>query len=267
MVCPKCKSNLEPDATFCSVCGERTDKIHRQNGGKMRKEYNTSVYIILDLFGGGFLFGINDFYAGYITVGLLRLLSTMTGLILAISTSSPYFLFFPGVSSLIGLIEIYGVFKKAYAHENGVLLIRPLDLIYDRKGTENLFRTKYGCELPIKTRKEFNTGVYIVLWLFLGGWAFATNDFYAGYIKFAVFRIALFVFGAILGSAAHLIFLEYVFIGVSILAGIIELLLVGEKKYSLENGNLALIRPLDLIYDRESTNALIIKKYGCGLTK
>lgn len=203
MICPNCQTNLNSDDKFCPVCGERIEGIIRQQDGKPRKEYNTTVYILLDLFGGGLLFGINDMYAGYIKAGLLRLLSTVIGFSLAITTSNLIFMFFPGVSALIGFIELFGAAEKAYAHENGVMFIRPLDLIYDRKGTEILVKLKYGYELPPKVRKEFNTSVYIVLWLFLGGWCFAVNDFYAGYVKAGLLRIALFILGAILGGATQ----------------------------------------------------------------
>lgn len=265
MICSKCKTNLEPGSAFCPVCGERTENSLQQKGNRVRKEYNTAAYILLDLFGGGLLFGINDFYAGYIKIGLIRFLSTVIGFALGLSTSNLMFLFFPGISCLVGFIELFGVMEKAYAHKNGAMFIRPLDLIYDRKGTENLVRIKYGCELPIKMRKKYNTAVYIILWLFLGGWSLATNDFYAGYIKAGIFRISLMILGAVLGAATKQIAVECVLIGISCIIGFIELFFIGEKQYMLKNGNLVLVRPLDLIYDRRGTEAALIATYGCGL--
>jgi len=35
----------------------------------------------------------------------------------------------------------------------------------------------------------------------------------------------------------------------------------------LENGNLVRVRPLDLIYDKKGTEAMLMEKYGCGLAK
>lgn len=141
-----------------------------------------------------------------------------------------------------------------------------MDVIYDREGTDNFLLINFGSSLPAKKRKEFNTGVYIALYFLLGGWVLAVCDFYAGYIKIAAVRIILFILGAIFGSTVHIAF-GYIFIIISCLIGALELLLVGEKKYTLENGSLVMVRTLDLIYDRKATEAVLIEKYGCGLAK
>lgn len=266
MICPKCHNNLEPGAKFCTICGERLDTVIQQGKVKPRKEYNTTAYILLDLFAGGLYLGINDFYAGYITAGLIRLLSSVIGFTLVMTTSNLFFFFFLGLSVLMGFIELFLVHDKAYATNRGTVFIRPLDMLYDRKGTELLLKTKYGYEFSPKVRKEFNTAVYIIIWFVFGG-VIPFNDFYAGYYKAASIRLAAVILGIILGAATNVDIIIIIFAGMSIVVGIIELVKVKEKQYTLANGNLVLVRPLDIMYEREATENMLIQKYGCGLAK
>lgn len=106
------------------------------------------------------------------------------------------------------------------------------------------------------------------MYFFLGGAFFGVNDFYAGYTKVGIFRIFLMLLMQISGIATErtgLAFVPYIFFVIAIVVGVAELLLVNPRKYVLANGNFAMIRPLDVIYDRRGTEAMLIQKYGCGL--
>lgn len=269
MTCPKCGKTIEAGAAFCTGCGERMEAVTKPEGTRVRKQYKTSVYIILDLFAYGLIFGVNDFYAGFYKMGLFRLISSLAGFVLGMATSSLALFFLPGISILIGFIELFGALGKAQMLENGqVVFIKPIDIIYDREGTDNYLKSQYGCGLRIKPRKEYSTEIYVLLYFLLGGGFFAVNDFYAGYIKVGIFRVSLILLIQISGIAtsnSSLAFIPLVILGFAILVGVAELLLVSPRKYMLENGNLAKIRPLDVIYDRMGTEVMLRMKYGCGL--
>lgn len=264
MVCPKCGNMVEDGAPFCASCGERVDNTIIPKDVRVRKQYKTSIYVILDLLAYGFLFGTNDFYAGFYKMGLFRLISTIVGFVLA-GTVNLWFFFLPAISLIIGLFELYEVFDKAHMLENGkVAFVKPLDEIYDWEGTNNYLKLNYGCGLPEKKRKEYSTSVYVVLYFFAGGFCFGTNDFYAGYIKVGIFR-AFLILSAYIMACAQLPVISNIISVIVLVIGVAELLFVNPRKYVLQNGNFALVRPLDIIFDKRGTEAMLNEKYGCGL--
>lgn len=265
MVCPKCGAALEQGAAFCTACGERTEEVFAPKGVKMRKQYKSSVYILLDFLAYGFLLGTNDFYAGFYKMGLFRLICSVVGFTLGLMTSNLYFVILPGVSALIGFLEVYGAVGKEYMLKDGrKIFLNAVDVIYDPIGTDNYLKMQFGCGLVVKERKEYSTSVFLILYFLLGGFAFGTNDFYAGYTRVGIFRVVS-MFLAIIMEAAKLPAMTYVFVGITLLVGVAELFFLNPKKYVLENGNLAMIRPLDIIYDRKGTEEAVRREYGCGL--
>lgn len=119
MVCPKCGTGIEQGATFCTNCGERLEQTVNLQNKRIRKQYKTAIYVILDIAVDAFIWGINDLYAGFYKIGLYRLISSVLGFVLGLSTSNLAFLFFPGLSALIGLLELFGVVGKQYTLEDG----------------------------------------------------------------------------------------------------------------------------------------------------
>ncbi len=153
MNCPKCRTEFT--GTFCPNCGTRVENAKNQKI-RLRKNYNGTVYVILSILIDGFLLGIADFYAGYIKMGLVKCGLTIIGITLLIVTGSFVFGAFACVSVLISVFEMLNVVKKGYVLENGegVALVRPLDLIYDRVGTDNMLISRFGQTIrrPGKTR-------------------------------------------------------------------------------------------------------------------
>lgn len=155
MVCGKCGAQMEANEQFCPVCGERTDTQREKSGVKPRRQYNTVLYVILSIWLGGCFFGINDLYAGFIKMGIARILGPVIGLVLLIlgGQSQMYAIMGIGlglnvISFFIGIWELFMMPKMAYMLENGqVVMIRQLDMKLDRKGVEQYLINTYGCGL------------------------------------------------------------------------------------------------------------------------
>lgn len=143
MICPKCRTKFT--GTLCPNCGTRVEDAKNQKV-RLRKNYNGTVYVILSIFLDGFMLGIADFYAGYIKMGFVKCGLTLIGILLLIVTGSFFFGALACVSVLISVFEMLNVVKKGYVLEDGegVALVRPLDLIYDRVGTDNMLISRFG---------------------------------------------------------------------------------------------------------------------------
>ena len=154
MLCKKCGTELLPNAEFCLNCGERMEAHFADDGIKPRKEYSTGVYFVLSWFLGALMLGFNDFYAGYIKMGIYRTAATVLGFVFLVLSG---FIGMAGVvlaialigsSVLIGVWELIMLPKFAYKLENGdVVFVRNLDKYMDRKGVEKALILKYGCSV------------------------------------------------------------------------------------------------------------------------
>ena len=155
MVCRKCGAQMEPNEQFCPACGDRPD-FGKSNGGvKPRRQYNTAVFVVLSIWLGGCIFGINDLYAGFIKMGLMRIVGPIAGLVMVIlgGQSQMYAFMALGlglcaISLFVGIWELVMLSKLAYRLEDGqVVMIRQLDMKLDRKGVQQYIINTYGCGL------------------------------------------------------------------------------------------------------------------------
>lgn len=153
MICPKCGANIDDNAAFCPNCGALCSFFGEGADGtvpkvKLRtiKDYDPTIFTILWFVAGGMFLGTNDFYAGFIKMGLFRLISTIGGFILGIATMSLGFLFFPGISFAIGFWELTSCWNAhSYRLENGDSVpLSVLDMTYDREGVNNLMIKTHG---------------------------------------------------------------------------------------------------------------------------
>ncbi len=154
MFCKKCGAEIASGNDFCYNCGERTDNTVSNDGIKPRKEYKTWIFILLSWCLGGIGFGFGEFYAGYIKLGIARIIASVLGLTLIVLSGSVKALMALGLalfvlSSVVGYWETFQViFPHAYMLENGeIVMIRNLDKILDRKGVEKALRMEYGCSV------------------------------------------------------------------------------------------------------------------------
>lgn len=152
MFCNKCGAQVAPNDEFCMNCGERMDNRLSNDGVKPRKDYNTGIFILLSWCLGGVGFGFGEFYAGYIKLGIARIVTSISGFAFMIlsdgSNAGVFFgLFLFVLSTLVGYWETFQVlFPYAYMLENGEFVkIRNLDKILDKKGVEKALILKYGC--------------------------------------------------------------------------------------------------------------------------
>lgn len=122
----------------------------------------------------------------------------------------------------------------------------------------------------IKPRKDYKTGVFILLSLWLGGIAFGFSEFYAGFIKLGLFKMCASVTGIIMavcsagdGRPGAMAFFGIGLIGMCVLIGLWEIVQLMPQAYMLENGDIVKIRNLDRILDRKGVEKALILKYGC----
>ena len=154
MICRKCGAEIQAGTDFCMNCGERQENCYIEDGVKPRKEYNTAVFVVLSWFLCGFTFGINDFYAGFIKMGIYRTVAPIIGIvIMVLGANAGAFalilgLLLIGSCMLIGVWELFMLPKYAYMLENGdAVFIRNLDKILDKKGVEKRLMMEYGCSV------------------------------------------------------------------------------------------------------------------------
>lgn len=116
-----------------------------------------------------------------------------------------------------------------------------------------------------RTRKEYNTAVYVILTIFLDEFVLGISDFYAGYIKAGLLKFLILAFtGIMVVLTSQALFL--LGLGVSLVITISELTALSERTYQLENGQLVQLRPLDIRYDSKGVDNLLKAKYGCGIS-
>lgn len=155
MICRKCGAEIQAGTDFCMNCGERQENRYIEDGVKPRKEYNTAVFVVLSWFLGGMVFGFNDFYAGFIKMGIYRTVTPIIGIIILILSSNGVAagailgLILIGSCMIIGFWELFMLPKFAYtlADGSGLVLIRSLDKILDKKGVEKRLMMEYGCSV------------------------------------------------------------------------------------------------------------------------
>jgi|GEM_PF-817238 len=103
MKCRNCNADLPDNSRFCSVCGAQQGTTPQvpappQNGQFPVYQKSRTAYRLLAFFFGGL--GIHNFYAGYVTRGIIQLVLTLTGV-------------FAIVSCIWAFIEIFVVDRDA----------------------------------------------------------------------------------------------------------------------------------------------------------
>ncbi len=124
----------------------------------------------------------------------------------------------------------------------------------------------------VKPRKDYKTGLFVVISIWLGGIAFGFSEFYAGFIKLGLFKMGASILGIIMavssagdGTPGAMAFLGLGLIGMCVLIGVWELLQLMPRAYMLENGEIVKIRNLDKILDRKGVEKALMLEYGCSV--
>ncbi|MBE6901300.1 MAG: zinc ribbon domain-containing protein [Ruminococcaceae bacterium] len=123
----------------------------------------------------------------------------------------------------------------------------------------------------VKPRRQYKTVLFVILSIWVGGCFFGINDLYAGFNKMGLARTVGPVVGLlllILGGQSQIYALMGIGLGllvISFFIGIWELFMLSSMAYRLANGQVVMIRPLDLKLDRKGVEQYLINTYGCGL--